>query len=95
MIAEEETNKETITARITDQIIDRTMVLNKETNVQTTGPTIDPITVLDLTMVPIIDRITGRIIDLVTDRDQTMDQDLIMVPITDRATDHRIQAQIN
>ena len=75
MIAEEETNKETITVLTTDlttdPIIDQTMVLNKETIVQTTGQTIDLITGLDLTMA----------------QDPTTDQDLIMVPITDRATD--------
>jgi len=85
MIAEEKTNKETIT-------------------VLTTGPTIDPITDQDLTMVlnkEMIVRTTDRTIDLITDQDQTMvqdlttDQDLIMDPLTDRATDHRIQAQIN
>jgi len=81
MIAEEETNKEMITVLITDQIIDRTMVLNKETNVRTTGQAIDqtmaqdPITVLDLTMV----------LDLITDRDPTMAL----------ATDQRIHLQIN
>jgi hypothetical protein len=75
MIAEEETNKETITVLTTDQTIDlttdQTMVLNKETIDRTTDQTIDLITGLDRTMA----------------QDPTTDQDLIMVPITDRATD--------
>jgi hypothetical protein len=105
MIAEEETNKETITVLITDQIIDRTMVLNKETIRETIN-----VQIIE-TIVQITDRITGptidRIMDQATDRDPItdlgliMDQDRIMDrdpttdPLTDLATDPLIHPLIN
>ena len=93
MIAEEETNKETITVLTTDQIIDQTMVLNKETIDRTTDQTIDQTTDQDLIMALTTDQ------DPTTDRDRTMDQDRIMDhptdPLTDLTTDQQVHLQIN
>ena len=85
MIAEEETNKETITVLTTDQIIDQTMVLNKETIVQTTGQAIDLITDQDQIMVQ----------DQATDQDPTMVLDLITGQTMAQTTDQQIHPQIN
>ena len=79
MIAEEETNKETITVRTTDQ--DLTMFLNKETIDRTTDQIIDLITDQD----PIMAQDRTMVQDLITDQGLTMDL----------ATDQLIQAPIN
>ena len=77
MIAEEETNKETITVLTTDQIIDQIMVLSKETIVRTMGQAIDQTMVLNKET---IDRTMAQ--DLITGL--TMAQDLITGPTTDQ-----------